>query len=114
MLSLLPNNFAVSDPDAGDTVTYQLLIGPHSANFAIRNPDTLSVQQLIDVDNGQITEMSLEVIVLDSGGLQDKTHVTVYITDVNDNGPIFDQSYYTATIPGRDLIFKILSSSLFS
>ena len=106
MLSLSPSDFVVTDPDTGDTRTYSLGIGPHSANFNPQFPNTLSVAQLMDVDLGQATEMFLEVIVRDSGSLQDKAFITVHITDINDNIPVFGQSSYTATIPGN--YFKLI------
>ena len=54
-----------------------------------------TVKTLIDAEFN--SEISLDVITIDGGGLEDFCRVTISILDQNDNSPSFDRDLYTVT-----------------
>ncbi|ELU01385.1 hypothetical protein CAPTEDRAFT_135638 [Capitella teleta] len=91
------------DEDYGNNsmITYELLRTPgsHWEWFQINNRTGL-VTTRSPVDCEMSSEPRLQVVATDSGTPPLSTTVTViiHITDVNDNQPVFDQSFYNVSI----------------
>ena len=86
------------DEDAGDTVTYAL--GGSAATlstFAI-NATSGQVTTRAGFDRESTASYSLFVTARDSGGRATTMTLTVIITDVNDNTPVFAQASYAPTV----------------
>ncbi|XP_025091394.1 protocadherin Fat 4-like [Pomacea canaliculata] len=92
-VSVLPAYSAV-DPDS-NSLTYTIVAGGTYSNlFSIRTSDgTLTNQQPLERDNGA-TNPVIKVMVTDPGGLSATSDVTIYLTDINDNPPAFNQTSY--------------------
>lgn len=81
-----------TDPDTGDTLTYSITGGSGAGVFAI-NPATgvLTVANAALLDYETTTSYTLDVLVMDSGGLTDTVTVTVNVLDVPENtAPVID------------------------
>ena len=88
--------------DADSTVIfYRIASGNNLNHFKIGNDGKLTIQNSLDYES--IKSYALEIEARDDGTptLTSLKNAMVYITvtDVNDNRPQFDQSYYAVTIP---------------
>ncbi len=92
-----------SDPDSANNslITYEILDTPdtHSDWFQIdRHTGLVTTKMRVDCE--MLEEPQLTVVAKDSGlpQLSGSATVMVRIWDVNDNQPVFDQSFYNVTV----------------
>ena len=78
-----------TDPDAGQTLTYQIVSGNDLGIFEITNDGKLKVKNNTNLDYEQHQSVTLRVKVTDNGtpALTAEADVTVNITDVDDEAP---------------------------
>lgn len=97
-----PPSYVFTDVDVGDTHFFTLDCGQSTRYFSFDTSNgAISFGRAVDVDSGAPRLTSCKVKVYDQGHLTDSAdlHITVY--DINDNGPRFDQTYYTYSVtPG--------------
>ncbi|CAH1791772.1 unnamed protein product [Owenia fusiformis] len=97
----IPLSITANDEDVGDSLYYWISQQTNATYFNLRNsPDVgLELADRIDFDDNTIPRVyHLEVYVNDSGGLTDKLHVYINITNVNDNSPKWVPDTYNKTI----------------
>ena len=84
-----------TDPDFNVTLRYSI---PDSVSaFEIQElSGVMEVNEVLDFET--TTNYTFPVVVEDGGGNRATADVTIWITDVNDNTPIFSQDSYNATI----------------
>lgn len=101
-LTPYPPSYVFTDVDVGDTHFFTLDCGQSTQYFSFDTSNgAISFGRAVDVDSGAPRLTSCKVKVYDQGHLTDSAdlHITVY--DINDNGPRFDQTYYTYSVtPG--------------
>lgn len=94
----MPDPFLhVTDPDKEEVFMYYLAGSQYHHRFFM-DPSSGLIRYTIDYDVDQMKMPSkevLEVKVNDTGGLTATTYVEIYIEDINDNAPVFNQSSYT-------------------
>ncbi|MFC7410597.1 cadherin domain-containing protein [Hydrogenophaga atypica] len=82
-----------SDADTGDSKTYSITGGADAALFNINSTGALTFKDSPNYeapsDNGTDNSYEVKVRVTDSSGLSDEQTLTVNVTDVNDNAPVF-------------------------
>ena len=68
--------------------------------YSINNSDIFSVDESngeislkVDLDRETRDVYGLQIKATDGGGLESTSTLTVLVTDVNDNSPVFDRSY---------------------
>lgn len=91
--STVVGTVAAFDPDEGDTLTYSIAGGNSSGSFDI-NPSTgeIMVADPTALDFEVVQQFVLTVEVVDSQGESDSAQVTINLTGVNDNAPVFTSS----------------------
>lgn len=96
-------NITTSDLDYGEnaTTTYSIVVGNNHTRFGI-GPSSGELFVANPLDFEDISEYQLVVLATDSGPistqLSSTANITVLVTDVNDNRPIFDNSSYLAVV----------------
>ncbi|XP_068134762.1 protocadherin Fat 1 isoform X2 [Hyperolius riggenbachi] len=92
------------DIDANAEISYQIVSGNEQGKFSI-NPVTGAVFIIDSLDHESSAEYYLMVEATDGGTppLSDVATITINVTDVNDNSPVFSQSIYNAVV-GEDAI----------
>ncbi|XP_006866241.1 PREDICTED: protocadherin beta-2 [Chrysochloris asiatica] len=93
--------FSVSDPDSGDngrTVCFIQDGLPFFLKHSVGNFYTLLINTALDRET--ISEYNVTITVTDLGSprLETQQNVTIWVLDVNDNAPTFDQTSYTMFI----------------
>lgn len=89
------------DPDAASRITYSIIAGNTNDTFSIeRITGKIRVNKTLDYE--QITKYSLIVKAFD-GLFSDTAQVEIYVTNVNDNPPIFKDFDRNPTIPEEKL-----------
>ncbi|XP_055883316.1 protocadherin Fat 4-like isoform X2 [Biomphalaria glabrata] len=85
-----------SDPDRGSEVRYSI--------FGLSSPEYFSIGELTGevyltypLDRETLSNFTFGVRVIDTVGQSATTTVSVTVTDVNDNDPVFDKSSYVFT-----------------
>ncbi|KAK3610533.1 hypothetical protein CHS0354_008968 [Potamilus streckersoni] len=107
--SPLPEMFVVTDGDAGDYITYNLS-GAHTSFFQVNSitGEIITIQHL-DYEGGVTLFEELLLTVTDTLGNSANATLFIYLIDVNDNVPTFNQSAYSISIDeeshiGMDII----------
>ena len=100
-----------SDPDAGQTLTYQIVSGNDLGIFEITNDGKLKVANNTNLDYEQHQSVTLRVKVTDNGtpALNAEANITINITDVNE-APNFT-SGTTVTMAHNQVINHTLSAT---
>ena len=80
--------FQATDPDSGDTVTYSLQRADKTSFRIDANTGQLKTHAALDYETKN-SYSNLAVRATDSGGLVSSVLVTVNVTNVNDNSPVF-------------------------
>ena len=88
-------NLTASDPDAGDTWSFE-----SGYLWFTVSGDCLVVNHQYDRET-ETYQTTFDVYVRDAAGLQDTATVTLTYNDINDNTPVFGQSYYEASVLGK-------------
>ena len=86
--------FQATDPDSGDTVTYSLQRTDKDAFRIDANTGQLKTHAALDYETKN-SYSNLAVRATDSGGLVSSVLVTVNVTNVNDNSPVFTEGAST-------------------
>ncbi|XP_028384432.2 protocadherin beta-6 isoform X2 [Phyllostomus discolor] len=94
--------FEISDPDSGDNGKMMCFIQDHLPfllKLTLENFYTLVTEGALDREHQ--AEYNITITVTDMGTPRLKTehHITVLVSDVNDNAPAFTQTSYTLFIP---------------
>ncbi len=78
-----------ADPDAGQTLTYEIVSGNDLGIFEITNDGKLKVKDNTNLDYEQHQSVSIRVKVTDNGtpALHAEANITVNITDVDEEAP---------------------------
>ncbi|XP_060568295.1 cadherin-23-like [Ruditapes philippinarum] len=88
-------SYGVRDQDNGDTKTYSINCGADTAKFYM-DSSTGQVSFQSDYSIASTTEtVTCTVTVVDSGGLTDTATLYIYISDRNDNTPVFSPASYS-------------------
>ncbi|KAL3856367.1 hypothetical protein ACJMK2_011135 [Sinanodonta woodiana] len=89
--------FVSSDPDSGDTRQYSQNCGSATGYFRMASATgRLNFSIDYDVDSGLYpTSIVCVVTVTDAGGLTGTTSLSIRISDINDNKPVFIPSVYS-------------------
>ncbi|KAM7399908.1 hypothetical protein PAMP_019144 [Pampus punctatissimus] len=100
-----------TDADVGASAWIQYsLYGPGSQDFII-DADTGEVRSSVTLDRETTPNYRLVAQATDGGGRWCRAEVKLAVTDVNDNPPIFTLSQYTATGPGRIVVYSLADSA---
>ncbi len=86
--------FQATDPDSGDTVTYSLQRADKTSFRIDANTGQLKTHAALDYETKN-SYSNLAVRATDSGGLLSSVLVTVNVTNVNDNSPVFTEGAST-------------------
>ena len=86
--------FQATDPDSGDTVTYSLQRADKTSFRIDANTGQLKTHAALDYETKN-SYTNLAVRATDSGGLVSSVLVTVNVTNVNDNSPVFTEGAST-------------------
>ncbi len=86
--------FQATDPDSGDTVTYSLQRADKTSFRIDANTGQLKTHAALDYET-KTSYINLAVRATDSGGLVSSVLVTVNVTNVNDNSPVFTEGAST-------------------
>ena len=86
--------FQATDPDSGDTVTYSLQRADKTSFRIDANTGQLKTHAALDYETKN-SYSNLAVRATDSGGLVSSVLVTVNVTNVNDNSPVFTEGAST-------------------
>ncbi len=86
--------FQATDPDSGDTVTYSLQRADKTSFRIDANTGQLKTHAALDYETKN-SYSNLAVRAADSGGLVSSVLVTVNVTNVNDNSPVFTEGAST-------------------
>ena len=96
---LLFVNATDADSSSNAEVTYVLVAGSHTGLFAV---DALSgsISPLQSLDHESLAQAELTVLARDGGQpvMSSSAIVTILITDVDDNPPVFEQLFYSANV----------------
>jgi hypothetical protein len=84
----LVGTVTVTDPDAGDTHTFNITAGNTGNAFAINNSGNITVMTTSAVDFETTPVFILTVEVADAGLLTDIAIITINLNDLPDSGPI--------------------------
>ena len=95
VVGLQPFNLTATDPDAGDTWSFE----SGYEWFTVRG-DALVVNHEFDRETESYLA-TFDVYVRDEAGRQDSATVTLTYNDINDNAPVFAQSYYEEEVSGK-------------
>lgn len=96
--------FTCTDPDSGDSTTYDFQAVNNSDRFSIDSDGVITFNTDYDVDNSAMpSSVVLTVYCIDSGHIDGtretgSAQVTITINDVNDNEPVFSSPAYTITV----------------
>ena len=85
-----------TDPDLGVLFSYSLDSSVLDFSVALRT-GLISVARQLDYED-KPRNYTFLLTVADTNGNTDNATVTIYITDFNDNAPIFNQTLYTASV----------------
>lgn len=102
---------SATDPDEGDNsaVTYFLVESSRSGWFQVDSRSGLvTTRQRLDCETDPAPRLTL--VATDSGfpPLSSTAQLTVTIRDVNDNEPIFDQSFYNVSVPENEPVHRCI------
>ena len=96
---LLFVNVTDADSSSNAEVTYALVAGSNTGVFAV---DALSgsISSLQTLDHESLAQAELTVLARDGGQpvMSSSAIVTIIITDVDDNPPVFEQLFYSANV----------------
>ena len=98
--------------DIGSGLQYSITSGNEEGLFEI-NPSNglISVSQNLDFDTEAHQEFNLNLTVWD-GQLADTAHLTIIVTDINDNLPEFQNDTYSVTIPEDTPVGTLIITTL--
>ncbi len=92
----------VSDPDAGDTVSFEITGGNTGNAFQIDDGGQITVADSTKLDFETIQVFNLSVTATDGGNLQDTATVTISLVDIDEEAPtILDVIVAGSTWPGE-------------
>jgi hypothetical protein len=79
-------------------VSFRIVSGDEMEQFSVSNSGIVSIQSTLDRE--EISSYTLRIAITDMGApaLTNFTTVTVTVSDVNDNTPLFVDTEYTCTI----------------
>ncbi|XP_077966243.1 cadherin EGF LAG seven-pass G-type receptor 2-like [Styela clava] len=88
-----------TDKDVGENAKITYALQAPSRAFSL-NPTTGEIKTKTKLDYDTMSQLYLTVIAKDNGIPQHQTEalVTIYLQDINDNAPIFDQPEYSASV----------------
>ena len=102
-----------TDPDAGQTLSYELINGNTNNAFAISTSGLITVNNPDAINYNQLNQFVLTVAVTDNGQpvLSAEAQMTINVIDANDPPVILPQSYsYVENAPNGRYICQILAS----
>ncbi|XP_053376788.1 cadherin-23-like [Mercenaria mercenaria] len=89
-------SFGVTDEDNGDSQTFSMDCGTDTAYFLMdSSTGEVFYQSSYDTDAGLASTVTCNVTVEDAGGLTDTATLYIYISDSNDNTPVFSPASYS-------------------
>ena len=108
-------NLSATDPDTGGPDA-QLTYSGGSSPFEI-DVNTGELRLTSSLDRETVSSYTLEYFVSDGGtpSLSGTVRVSVTVTDVNDNGPVFDPDSYSNVLPentGETAIFEVRATDI--
>ncbi|GBP79550.1 Protein dachsous [Eumeta japonica] len=98
---------SASDADEGDNaeIRYSLLATPYSEWFSIDERSGLvTTKSKVDCESNPSPRLTVVARDLGAPSLSATAAVLVTVLDVNDNEPIFDQSFYNVTVPENEAV----------
>ena len=102
---------SASDPDAGDTVSYDITGGNTDGAFAIDANGQITVADGTLLDHETAPSRTLTVTVTDAGGLTDTATVTIGVTDVNEAPTVADAGFNIAENAGTNAVVGSVAAS---
>ena len=109
-------NFSVMDRDSGrdGEFVFQIIDGNEDGNFEINNETgVLSLARMLDFETQRAYFVTVQVEDFGTivGMLSANQTLSIYVIDVNDNLPMFEESFYNVSFPenaeGIILVFNI-------
>ena len=82
--------------DASASLTYSITSGDDDGLFAIDDNGRITLAGALDFET--VTSHTIIIEARNGAGVVDTTDVTITVTDINDNAPIFTQDSYSANI----------------
>ncbi|CDQ90336.1 unnamed protein product, partial [Oncorhynchus mykiss] len=103
----------ISDRDTGDNGKVSLSINQNLPFVLNKSSDVLYELKVSEpLDRERVPEYDITLVVTDGGTppLSDNETITLHLLDVNDNGPLFPQSFYTIPVIENNAPGALLSS----
>ena len=91
---------SISDADANGDATYEVVLSGDSERFGLTNQDNVMHLVINSLDRESQAVYHLTVTATDDGTprLSSQRTITLYVSDTNDNPPVFQQTTYHAEI----------------
>ncbi|CAB1337136.1 unnamed protein product [Coregonus sp. 'balchen'] len=103
----------ISDRDTGDNGKVSLSIN-QKLPFVLNKSSDVLYELVVSkpLDREQVAEYDITLVVTDGGtpSLSDNETITLHLLDVNDNAPLFPQSFYTIPVMENNAPGALLSS----
>ncbi|XP_060559152.1 protocadherin-like protein [Ruditapes philippinarum] len=88
--------YGVTDEDSGDTKTFSLNCGDDTASFYMdSSTGQVSFQSDYSIATTTTVTVTCTVTIVDAGGLTDTATLYIYISDRNENTPVFSPASYS-------------------
>lgn len=108
-----------TDRDSGPNgmIRYQISSGNDGGNFDIdKNTGAVTIQQPLDFDTVQAYHLNITAVDLGFKPKKATAMLTITLTDINDNSPVFNQSVYDAFIaenqPVGTLVRQVVATDI--
>ncbi|CAH0750481.1 unnamed protein product [Diatraea saccharalis] len=98
---------SATDADEGENseIRYSLLPSPQSEWFSIDERSGLvTTRSRVDCETNPMPKLTIVARDRGNPSLSSTATLTVTVLDVNDNEPIFDQSFYNVTVPENEAV----------